>query len=100
MIDDRIGNIGSTHGVNDNARPIPKNAAITSQKRPLLSTLSTREPSNQEPDDAGVLPPAVGAVAGVALGGVGASAAASGTRALPSPPNATRLTCAVLVIGG
>ena len=31
MIDDRIGSIGSTHGVNDKARPIAKNAPTTSQ---------------------------------------------------------------------
>ena len=48
MIDDRIGSIGSTQGVNDSATPIAKNAATMSQKRPLCSTLSTALPSNHD----------------------------------------------------
>ena len=96
MIDDRIGTIGSTHGVNDNATPITKNAPTTSQKRPLFNTPSTALPSNQAP--APVAPLVAAAAAGSAS--APASAATSCTRALPSPPKAARLTLALLVIGG
>jgi hypothetical protein len=104
MIDDRIGSIGSTQGVNDSATPIAKNAATMSQKRPLCSTLSTALPSNH--DDAvlleGVAPPGVEEPPALnAAPVVGpASRLAAVTRALPSPPNAVRLICAALVIGG
>src|SRR5262245_33201489 len=101
MIDDRIGSIGSTHGVNDSATPITKNAATTIQKRPLLSTLSTPLPSNHEPT-----PPPGDRVAAPVVAPAPvtpcapASASTSCTRALPSPPKAARLTLAGLVIGG
>ena len=96
MIDDRIGSIGSTHGVNDNATPITKNAPTTSQKRPLFNTLSMALPSNHAP------------APGCAAGGVARRAKPARrrrprptcTRALPSPPKAARLIRAVLVIGG
>ncbi len=98
MIDDRIGSIGSTQGVNDNSRPITKNAPSTSQKRPLRSTLSTVALSVHEPPIiAG--PAAVETAGPELLAGVESLAAAS-RRTPPSPPKPTRLTMAELVIGG
>ena len=104
MIDDRIGSIGNTHGVNDSASPITKNAPTTSQKRPLCSTLSTPLPSSHDVALAPAVAPLLDALVLPAPSTMpapaGASALAAVTRALPSPPNATRLICAVLVIGG
>src|SRR5262245_53457979 len=100
MIDDKIGSIGSTQGVNDSATPITKNAPTTSQKRPLFNTPSTPLPSNHEPalEVCATLPPTTASPAGSEV--APPSAAATCTRALPLPPNATRLTLAALVIGG
>ena len=41
MIDETIGNMGNTHGVNDSSRPAMKKAPTIGQNEPLRSTAST-----------------------------------------------------------
>src|SRR5437868_3319428 len=71
MIDDRIGTIGSTQGVNDSSRPATRNTPATVNRLPERSADSTRAPA--EPVAAGAAAGGVAvatvAAAGVAVGG-------------------------------
>ena len=106
MIDETIGNIGSTQGVSESSRPAMKKAPTIGQKAPPRSTASMPEAScADEPIAAVVAVAAVVAMAEVVATlavvppAEGGSAAAS-TRALPVPPKATRPIAADACCGG
>src|SRR5690349_15974035 len=92
MIDETIGSIGNTHGVNESSTPARKNAPTTDQNAPPRSTASI-------PDDS-----LVGAAGGATtLAGVetrALSPPAASTRAVPAPPKPVSATAAALCIGG
>src|SRR5688572_3573840 len=98
MIDDRIGNIGSTHGVSESSTPAPKNAAITVQKAPDCNALSITPASVRE----AVLTTTggTGVAPGALAPGFNAASPLAIPRTLPSPPKPLRLTVATLGIGG
>lgn len=47
MMDDRMGNMGSTQGVKDNNSPNTRNTPTTRQNRPDLNASSIRDASPQ-----------------------------------------------------
>ena len=59
LLEDRMGSIGSTQGVNDNKMPRPKNVASTANKLPSriseasLSCSATGAPADEAASDAG-----------------------------------------------
>src|SRR6516164_3181492 len=77
MIDETIGSIGSTHGVNDSSNPATKNAPTIDQNAPPRSTASI-------PDDS------VGAAAGAAFEGASAAAAVAAAGVTSPPLESTR----------
>ncbi len=84
MIDDRIGTIGSTHGVSDSSAPSPKNSSITDHRLPLASTAWIRSSSR------------VGAAVTARRGG--ATALASGT--VGAAASESKRTGRLVTVGG
>src|SRR5450830_434729 len=78
MIDDRIGTIGNTQGVNDKPRPSRKNSDNTVSNLPLLSATVTLSMSDAPAVPLSAAAPAAPTTAPIAVGDMAATLSIGG----------------------
>ena len=86
MMDDRIGNIGSTQGVNDSSKPATKNTPSTTHVRPLRSAPSMLDSLAGAVPGASPVAVVAGAEAAGDVNATGPLPSGANTLTSPSPP--------------